>query len=94
MTPVAWYGHYPPFKYKLERFINSGTVDRDQSGPSVSMADFLVFTPGWQVVSNTFRPPYYYGNSCTEIIGMVCGKWALSSSLELGGLTYELSYLL
>lgn len=28
---VAWYGNYAPFKYKLERFINSGTVDPDQA---------------------------------------------------------------
>jgi homogentisate 1,2-dioxygenase len=27
------------------------------------------------------------------MMGMVCGKWALSSSLKPGGLTYEPSYL-
>ncbi|KAK1754157.1 homogentisate 1,2-dioxygenase [Echria macrotheca] len=103
---VGWHGTYAPFKYKLERFINSGTVDRDQSDPSiycvlttrskiqgVSTADFLAFTPKWQVARNTFRPPYYHRNVCTEVMGMVCGKWTLSSSLEPGGLTYEPSYL-
>ncbi|KAK3341953.1 homogentisate 1,2-dioxygenase [Lasiosphaeria hispida] len=46
-----------------------------------------------QVACNTFRPPYYHRNVCTEIMGMVCGKWALSGSLEPGGLTYEPSYM-
>lgn len=40
----------------------------------VSIADFLIFTLKWQVVSNTFQPPYYYRNVYTEIIGMVCKK--------------------
>jgi homogentisate 1,2-dioxygenase len=103
---VAWHGTYTTFKYKLKRSINRGTVDRDQSDPSiycvltarsktreVSTADFLVFTPKWQVTSNTFRPLYYHRSFCTEIMGIVCGKWALSSSLEPGGLTHEPSYL-
>ncbi|KAK0642228.1 putative homogentisate 1,2-dioxygenase [Cercophora newfieldiana] len=103
---VAWHGNYAPYKYELGRFINSATVDRDQSDPSiycvlttkskvpgVSTADFLVFTPKWQVSRNTFRPPYYHRNVCTELMGMVCGKWALSSLPEPGGLTYEPSYM-
>lgn len=103
---VAWHGTYAPYKYKLERFINSATVDRDQSDPSiycvltakskipgVSTSDFIAFTPKWQVTRNTFRPPYYHRNVATEIMGMVCGNWALSSLLEPGGLTYEPSYM-
>ncbi|OIW32644.1 homogentisate 1,2-dioxygenase [Coniochaeta ligniaria NRRL 30616] len=103
---VAWHGTYAPYKYKLERFINSATADRDQSDPSVytvltakskipgvSTSDFIVFTPKWQATRNTFRPPYYHRNVATELMGMVCGSWALSSLLEPGGLTYEPSYM-
>jgi len=104
---VAWHGNYTPYKYALERFINSATVDRDQSDPSiycvltakskipgVSTSDFLIFTPKWQVTRNTFRPPYYHRNVATELMGMVYGTWGGSgTSLEPGGLTYEPSYM-
>jgi homogentisate 1,2-dioxygenase len=103
---VAWHGNYTPYKYALKKFINSATVDRDQSDPSiycvltakskisgVSLSDFLIFTPKWQVTSNTFRLPYYHRNVATEIMGMMYGSWALSSHLEPGGLTYEPSYM-
>jgi len=60
--------------------------------PRISTANFLVFTPKWQVAQNTLRPPYYHRNVCTEIMGMVCGKWMLTNLLGPGGLTYEPSY--
>lgn len=54
---VAWHGNYAPYKYELERFVNSATVDKDQSDPSiycvltapskvegVALTDFLIFT--------------------------------------------------
>ncbi|TPX15604.1 uncharacterized protein E0L32_004302 [Thyridium curvatum] len=104
---VAWHGNYAPYKYALENFVNSATVDRDQSDPSiycvltakskrpgVSTSDFLVFTPKWSVTRNTFRPPYYHRNVSTELMGMICGKWSGSAThLEPGGLTYEPSYM-
>jgi homogentisate 1,2-dioxygenase len=104
---VAWHGNYAPYKYAMEKFINSATVDRDQSDPSiycvltakskipeVSTSDFLVFTPKWSVTRNTFRPPYYHRNMATEIMGMMYGNWAGSATqLEPGGLTYEPSYM-
>ncbi|RKU48831.1 hypothetical protein DL546_007173 [Coniochaeta pulveracea] len=103
---VAWHGNYTPYKYALEKFINNATVERDQSDPSiycvltakskipgVSLSDFLIFTPKWQVTSNTFRLPYYHRNVATEIMGMMYGRWALTSHLEPGGLTYEPSYM-
>ncbi|KAK0383487.1 hypothetical protein NLU13_9398 [Sarocladium strictum] len=104
---VAWHGNYAPYKYALEKFINTATVDRDQSDPSiycvltakskmpgVSLSDFLVFTPKWSVTRNTFRPPYYHRNVATEIMGVIYGTWGGSSThLSPGGLTYEPSYM-
>lgn len=104
---VAWHGNYVPYKYAMEKFINSATVDREQSDPSiycvlmakskvpgVALTEFLVFTPRWNVPQNTFRPPYYHRNVCTELMGMVYGKWHGSATmLEPGGLTYEPSLM-
>ncbi|KAH8646821.1 homogentisate 1,2-dioxygenase [Xylariales sp. PMI_506] len=104
---VAWHGNYAPFKYAMEKFINSATVDRDQSDPSIycvltarskipgiALSDFLVFTPKWSVTRNTFRPPYYHRNVATEIMGMPYGTWAGTGTvLAPGGLTYEPSYM-
>ncbi|KAI3318891.1 homogentisate 1,2-dioxygenase [Xylariaceae sp. AK1471] len=103
---VAWHGNYAPYKYAMEKFINSATVGQDQSDPSiycvltakskatsVALSDFLIFTPKWCVTSNTFRPPYYHRNVATEIMGMLYGKWNLTSLLQPGGLTYEPSYM-
>lgn len=104
---VAWHGNYVPYKYAMEKFITSATVDRDQSDPSiycvltakskipgVALSDFLVFTPKWSVTRNTFRPPYYHRNVATEIMGMMYGTWGGSATnLTPGGLTYEPSYM-
>ncbi|KAH9884385.1 homogentisate 1,2-dioxygenase [Xylariomycetidae sp. FL2044] len=104
---VGWHGNYAPYKYAMEKFISSATVDRDQSDPSiycvltarskipgVSLSDFLVFTPKWCSTRNTFRPPYYHRNVATEIMGMPYGTWHGSATmLEPGGLTYEPSYM-
>lgn len=104
---VAWHGNYAPYKYAMEKFINACTVSRDQSDPSiycvltakskipgVALSDFLVFTPKWSTTSNTFRPPYYHRNICTELMGMTYGQWAGSATLlEPGGLTYEPSFM-
>jgi homogentisate 1,2-dioxygenase len=57
----------------MEKFINTAVVDRDQSDPSVytvltakskipnvAIAEVMVFTPKWNVTTNTFRPPVSY----------------------------------
>lgn len=104
---IAWHGTYAPYKYAMENFINTATVDRDQSDPSiycvltakskrsgVPLSEFLVFTPKWSVTRNTFRPPYYHRNVATEIMGMTYGTWPGSAtSLNPGSLTYEPSYM-
>jgi homogentisate 1,2-dioxygenase len=104
---VAWHGNYVPYKYAMEKFIASATVDREQSDPSiycvltarskipgVALSDFLVFTPKWCVTRNTFRPPYYHRNVATELMGMMYGTWSgTGTQLSPGGLTYEPSYM-
>ncbi|KAL2208560.1 homogentisate 1,2-dioxygenase [Sarocladium strictum] len=104
---VAWHGNYAPYKYAMEKFVNTATVDRDQSDPSVycvltaksklpgvALSEFLVFTPKWSVTRDTFRPPYYHRNVATEIMGVIYGTWGGSSTqLSPGGLTYEPSYM-
>jgi homogentisate 1,2-dioxygenase len=104
---VAWHGNYVPYKYAMEKFINSATVDREQSDPSiycvlmakskvprVALTELLVFTPRWSVSENTFRPPYYHRNVCTEMMGLIYGTWHGSvTMLEPGGLSYEPSLM-
>lgn len=104
---VAWHGNYVPYKYAMEKFVNSATVEKDQSDPSiycvlmaksktagVALTELLVFTARWSVPMNTFRPPYYHRNVCTEIMGMIYGEWNASTVfLEPGGLTYEPSLM-
>jgi homogentisate 1,2-dioxygenase len=75
-----------PYKYALEKFINTAVVDRDQSDPSVytvltakskitniAISEVMIFTPKWNVTTNTFRPPvstlrFRTGVSVTDII--------------------------
>ncbi|KAI9740605.1 MAG: hypothetical protein M1834_005186 [Cirrosporium novae-zelandiae] len=104
---VAWHGNYAPYKYAMEKFINTATVEKDQSDPTVycvltaksktpgvSISDFLIFTPKWNATSNSFRPPYYHRNMSTEVMGLIYGKYGGSSHvLEPGGLSYEASFM-
>ena len=61
---------YVPYKYAMEKFTNVGSISKDHIDPSifcvltaksksptVPLADFLIFSPRWDVASNTFRPP-------------------------------------
>ncbi|KAH8680910.1 homogentisate 1,2-dioxygenase [Xylariales sp. PMI_506] len=103
---VAWHGNYVPYKYALERFINTAVVDRDQSDPSVytvltakskvpgvAISEFMAFTPKWNVSTNTFRPPYYHRNMAAEVMGILYGPYGGSSrDLRAGGLSYQSSY--
>ncbi|KAG6907052.1 hypothetical protein DXG01_010738 [Tephrocybe rancida] len=67
---VAWHGNYVPYKYAMEKFITVGSISRDHIDPSifcvltapskqpnVPLADFLIFSPRWDVANDTFRPP-------------------------------------
>ena len=54
----------------MEKFVNVGSISKDHIDPSifcvltakskqpgVPLADFLIFSPRWDVASGTFRPP-------------------------------------
>ncbi|KAJ7082869.1 homogentisate 1,2-dioxygenase [Mycena belliarum] len=96
---VAWHGNYVPYKYAMEKFINVGSISKDHIDPSifcvltakskapgVPLADFLIFSPRWDVASETFRPPYYHRNSSTEFMGMLYGVYGgRSDGFQPGG---------
>lgn len=67
---ILWIISYVPYKYALEKFINVGSISKDHIDPSifcvltakskqpgVPLADFLIFSPRWDVANQTFRPP-------------------------------------
>lgn len=74
-----------PYKYDLARFINVGSISRDHIDPSIfcvltvesrepgtPLADFLIFSPRWDVATETYRPPYYHRNAASEFMGLIC----------------------
>ncbi|KIM39361.1 hypothetical protein M413DRAFT_198003 [Hebeloma cylindrosporum] len=103
---VAWHGNYVPYKYAMEKFINVGSISRDHIDPSifcvltakskqpgVPLADFLIFSPRWDVASGTFRPPYYHRNSSTEFMGLLYGAYGgRSDGFQPGGASYETGF--
>ncbi|KAF5327629.1 hypothetical protein D9619_004632 [Psilocybe cf. subviscida] len=103
---VAWHGNYIPYKYALEKFVNIGSISKDHIDPSifcvltakskqpgVPLADFLIFSPRWDVASNTFRPPYYHRNSSTEFMGLLYGIYGgRSDSFQPGGASFETGF--
>ncbi|KAJ6549472.1 homogentisate 1,2-dioxygenase [Mycena sp. CBHHK59/15] len=103
---VAWHGNYVPYKYALEKFVNVGSISKDHIDPSifcvltakskapgVPLADFLIFSPRWDVALNTFRPPYYHRNSATEFMGLLYGNYGgRSASYETGFCPHGVSY--
>jgi len=103
---VAWHGNYVPYKYALEKFINVGSISKDHIDPSifcvltakskapgVPLADFLIFSPRWDVASDTFRPPYYHRNSSTEFMGLLYGVYGgRSDGFQPGGASYETGF--
>lgn len=59
---VAWHGNYVPYKYDLTKFVNVGSISVDHIDPSIfcvltapsrdpsaPLADFLIFSPRWDV---------------------------------------------
>ncbi|PFH48462.1 hypothetical protein AMATHDRAFT_65365 [Amanita thiersii Skay4041] len=103
---VAWIGNYVPYKYAMEKFVNVGSISKDHIDPSifcvltakskapgVPLADFLIFSPRWDVASNTYRPPYYHRNSATEFMGLIYGNYGgRSDSFQPGGASYETGF--
>jgi len=103
---VAWHGNYVPYKYAMEKFVNVVSISKDHIDPSifcvltapskqlnVPLADFLIFSPRWDVARGTFRPPYYHRNSATEFMGMVYGVYGgRSDGFQPGGASYETGF--
>jgi len=103
---VAWHGNYVPYKYAMEKFVNVGSISKDHIDPSifcvltakskqpgVPLADFLIFSPRWDVASGTFRPPYYHRNSSTEFMGLLYGVYGgRSDGFQPGGASYETGF--
>ena len=85
---VAWHGTYAPYKYDLTRFNCINTVSYDHPDPSIycvlaapsaiagtSNIEFGVIADRWSVARNTFRPPPFHRNVCSEFVGLVHGKY-------------------
>jgi homogentisate 1,2-dioxygenase len=85
---VAWHGTYVPYKYDLKRFNTINTVSYDHPDPSIftvltaptaisgtANVDFGVIPDRWSVAENTFRPPPFHRNVCSEFVGLVQGRY-------------------
>ncbi|EGG06134.1 uncharacterized protein MELLADRAFT_36325, partial [Melampsora larici-populina 98AG31] len=96
---VAWHGNYAPFRYDLSRFVNVGSISVDHIDPSIfcvltcpsasggkPLADFLIFSPRWDVANHTYRPPYYHRNCASEVMGLIRGAYGgRSDGFQPGG---------
>lgn len=103
---VAWHGNYVPYKYAMEKFVHVGSISKDHIDPSIfcvltakskqpgiPLADFMIFSPRWDVASHTFRPPYYHRNSATEFMGLIYGVYGgRSDDFQPGGASYETGF--
>lgn len=103
---VAWHGNYVPYKYAMEKFINVGSISKDHIDPSIfcvltaksktpgtPLADFLIFSPRWDIAMETFRPPYYHRNAATEFMGLIYGNYGgRSDEFAPGGASYETGF--
>lgn len=85
---VAWHGTYAPYKYDLARFNCINTVSYDHPDPSIycvlaapsaipgtANVEFAAIADRWTVARNTFRPPPFHRNVCSEFVGLVKGQY-------------------
>lgn len=100
---IAWHGNYVPYKYDLTKFVNVGSISVDHIDPSIfcvltaksrdptaPLADFLIFSPRWDVASNTYRPPYYHRNIASELMGLIYGDYGgRSDAFQPGSISFE-----
>ncbi|KAG8686770.1 hypothetical protein FRC11_008396 [Ceratobasidium sp. 423] len=104
---VAYHGNYIPYKYALEKFVNVGSISKDHIDPSIfcvltarsktpgaPLTDLLIFSPRWDVASNTYRPPYYHRNAASEFMGLIYGNYGgRSDDFAPGGASYECGHV-
>jgi homogentisate 1,2-dioxygenase len=85
---VAWHGTYAPYKYDLARFNTINTVTYDHPDPSIfcvlmapseipgtANVELGLISDRWNVARNTFRPPPFHRNVCSEFVGLVKGRY-------------------
>ncbi len=86
---VAWHGTYVPYKYDLAALQvhqhgdlrSSGPVDllrcwrRRPRSPGTSNVEFGVIADAGACAQNTFRPPPFHRNVCSEFVGLVQGQY-------------------
>ena len=77
---AAWHGTMYPYKYDLGRYSVLGSVLFDHPDPSIftvltaasnrepgtAVVDFAIIPPRWQVMEDTYWPPYYHRNTMSE----------------------------
>lgn len=104
---IAWHGNYVPYKYDLTKFVNVGSISVDHIDPSIfcvltaksrdptaPLADFLIFSPRWDVASNTYRPPYYHRNAASELMGLIYGDYGgRSDAFQPGSISFECGFV-
>ncbi|KAK6072220.1 homogentisate -dioxygenase [Seiridium cupressi] len=104
---VAWHGNYVPYKYDLTKFVNVGSISVDHIDPSIfcvltaksrdltaPLADFLIFSPRWDVASHTYRPPYYHRNCASELMGLIYGDYGgRSDEFQPGSVSFECGFV-
>jgi homogentisate 1,2-dioxygenase len=87
----------------LTKFVNVGSISVDHIDPSIfcvltaksqdptaPLADFLIFSPRWDVASHTYRPPYYHRNVASELMGLIYGEYGgRSDEFQPGGISFE-----
>ncbi|GAA5982310.1 hypothetical protein JCM11641_002005 [Rhodosporidiobolus odoratus] len=62
----------------------------DSKEPGTPLADFLIFSPRWDVASHTFRPPYFHRNAASELMGLIKGDYGgRSDDFSPGGMSYD-----
>lgn len=104
---IAWHGNYVPYKYDLTNFVNLGSISVDHIDPSIfcvltaksrdtvaPLADFLVFSPRWDVASHTYRPPYCHRNCASELMGLIYGDYGgRSDEFQPGSVSFECGFV-
>lgn len=77
---VGWHGTHVPFVYDLQDFCPMASARFDHQDPSIftvltapfddhgrAICDFVVFPPRWDVLENSFRPPFAHRNAASEV---------------------------
>ena len=82
---AAWHGTFYPYKYDLGRFSVLGGILYDHPDPSIftvltapshrepgtAVVDFAIIPPRWNMMEDTYWPPYYHRNTMSEFSGPI-----------------------